>query len=167
MRKDILHQHHADDFIQTVAVYRQARMTMFGKSGDHLVPAGLVGQGDDFSARDRHITGVAFAKMQQIAQHFAFKARQITVGVGGVAILIAVFVDDLFQLLAQAGLGPVAAQNTPQAAPQRAFTFAFSRRFAGAAPIGPQGFGTQVHRPSRKNVAPALLRLFIRVVEAD
>ena len=100
----VLDVDHADHVVELAAIDRHARMAVLRESLDQFVPACIGGHGHDFAARNRDVVGIVLAEMQQVAQHLAFYAGQVALGIvlsGRIAVLAFVFVDSLLELRAQ------------------------------------------------------------------
>ena len=128
-RKNVLDQHHPDDLVERLAINRQPRMAVLGKSADHFVPARGAGDGDDLAARDRHVIGIVLAEMEQVAQHLALQRGEIAVALRRAIFLVVV--DRFFQLRAQrlVRLGQVL--QAANHAGQPASTVSVSGRYIG------------------------------------
>ena len=83
-------------------------MTVAGEGFDQLVPRRAGGHGDNRPAWDRHIVGIVFAEMQEVAQHLPLDRREVAADAGGIPRLFLVLGNRFLKLLAQAlvGLAP-------------------------------------------------------------
>lgn len=98
-REYVLDVDHPDHFVEAAAIDRQAAMARFGEQGDEIGEAGLFLDRDDVRARHADIARVAFAEMEQVADHLALELRQVADGIGSRIVFMAF--DHVLELIAQ------------------------------------------------------------------
>ena len=86
IREHILDVDHADRLVERFPINRQARVAVLGELRNQLVPARFGIDRDNLAARNSDIVCVVFAEMQQVAEHGAFRRRQIALGLFAIAI---------------------------------------------------------------------------------
>jgi|GEM_PF-5131298 len=92
----VLDVDHADHLVERFAVDRNARVAVFGKDFDQLVPARARRDGDDLTARDGDVVGIVFAEMQQVAEHGQLDRGEVALRrarLGLVLVLVDRFLD--------------------------------------------------------------------------
>ncbi len=97
---------HADNIVERVAIDRHAAVALLHHLPGRLLERRVLGQRHDIGARHHDFCGVQLVQLEDVGQQPPF--------VGIDRFFLFMFLDQLFEFLAQIGLGRVAAPPLPQ-----------------------------------------------------